>query len=72
MKLNLGDTGVLIRFSLCTYLLARCCYAALDGLLGFACVWNELSIQMALALFHSLATTQMPCKRYQKQLLSKV
>lgn len=25
MKLNLGDTGGLIRFLLCTYLLAHCC-----------------------------------------------
>jgi len=47
-------------------------FAALDGLPGFGRVWNELSIQTALAVFHSLATTQTPCKRYQKQLLSKV
>lgn len=47
-------------------------FAALDGLPGFGRVWNELSIQTALAVFHSLATTQTPCKTYQKQFLSKV
>lgn len=35
-------------------------------------MWNELSVQKALAVPHSLATAQMPYNRDQKQALPEV